>query len=134
MTNYFLPVGTLYIFRLFKLSFVICFFCLGISSCTVSKTGYYFKDIIRDTTIAVIKPTPIDFKIKKGDVISVTVSSLSRQEDEIYNALINTVKVAGSGEAAAGSKIDEDGNIFIHKIGKIKAEGLTKKELKILTY
>ena len=99
-------------------------------SCSVSKPTYYFKDIKRDT---VISNTVFNFealKIKNTDVLNISISSLSKEEDAIFTRQ-ETSSINGSGNsAAAGFPVDNNGNIHLHKLGKVKAAGYTREELK----
>lgn len=94
-------------------------------SCSVSKPTYYFKDIKRDTVINTTQHYEA-LKIKKTDVLSIGISSLSSEED----ALFNKQTQPASSSTIAGYPLDMEGNIHLHKLGKIKAEGLTRNELK----
>jgi polysaccharide export outer membrane protein len=96
------------------------------SSCKVYKPGYYFRDINRDTTISGFKPNNEELKIQKADILTISISSLSNSEDLLFN------KSFTNGEAGknSGFQVSPDGNVYIHKLGKVMAEGLTRKELK----
>lgn len=96
-------------------------------SCTVPRTAGYFKNLTRDTVISTSAVVNEELKIKKGDVLSITVSSLNKIEDDIYNFRA-TPSSAASG---AGYQVDNGGEIYLHNIGKVKAEGLTRKQLKL---
>jgi polysaccharide export outer membrane protein len=64
-------------------------------------------------------------KIAIGDILSVTVSSLNPDEDAVFNAPANNNINPG-----AGYQVGSDGFIRLHRLGLIKAEGVTRKELK----
>jgi polysaccharide export outer membrane protein len=103
----------------------------GFSSCTTTKNSYYFKTIPRDTTInSADKRT--EAKIRKADLLSILISSLNRDEDLTYNA----AAISGSGTGATGAAtnggylVDANGNIQVHRLGQIHAEGMTRRELK----
>jgi polysaccharide biosynthesis/export protein len=98
-------------------------------SCSVSKPTYYFKDIKRDTVINTAGAVKTgELKIKSGDILGVSFSSLSREEDEIFN---KPAVVSLAGSPTLGFPVDKEGNIYLHKLGKVKAEGMTRNELKI---
>ena len=103
-----------------------CFVCM-FSSCLISKPGNYFNSITRDTTINNTTPLPGELKIKTGDILSISISSLSKLEDELFSLKPSTLN-----SVAEGYPVDEEGNIHLHKLGKLKVAGLTRKELKIL--
>jgi polysaccharide export outer membrane protein len=109
---------------------IVAFF----SSCNTTKNSYYFKTIPRDTTFKATVPPPAESKIRKGDLLSINVSSLNKEEDGIYNAA-----AAGSGQLVAGSSgggsssgflVDVFGNIQYHRLGIMKVEGMTRRELR----
>ncbi len=98
-------------------------------SCSVSKPTYYFKDIKRDT---VINNTAFNFeelKIKKTDILNISISSLSKEEDAIFSKQ-EVASGTAVASAVAGFPLDNNGNIHLHKLGKLKAEGMTRSELK----
>lgn len=97
-------------------------------SCTVTRPSYLFKELKRDTVIASARPNE-QLKIKATDILSINISSLSKEEDALFS--LNGIS-SGKDAASPGSgySIDKEGNIHLHKLGKIKAEGLTRSELK----
>jgi polysaccharide export outer membrane protein len=96
------------------------------SSCRTQKAVGYIEDFT-DTSgkVQVKYPEPL---IQKYDVLSIVVYSEALDAgatDRLYN-LANT----GSGPSTAqGFLVDNDGNIQYPRVGKIKAEGLTKPQL-----
>ena len=131
MTNFLKIVGANLLSRLFKLSFFVSFLLICFSSCYISRPGNYFKNITRDTTINLANQDVTELKIKKGDILSISISSLNKNEDEIYNSQVSIASTKSTAGSAGGFLVDEEGNIFIHKLGKVKADGLTRKELKL---
>ena len=97
-------------------------FCL--SSCSSSKNTLYFKGITNDTTLNNVISKDFEPKIQKGDLLGITVSSLSPENTTLYNAPQNA---EGS---ATGFLVDSVGNINFFKLGSIHAAGLTRSELK----
>ncbi len=102
--------------------FSICI-CLSasffFSSCTVTRPTSYFRNLKNDTLITVAPKPSEDLKVKPGDLLSISFSSLSLEEDQIYNK-------AG----AAGYEVSKDGYIYLHRLGKLPVEGLTRKQVK----
>ncbi len=98
--------------------------CL-LASCVPSKSSYYFKTLKKDTTLTGLVDKDLESKIVKGDNLGINVSSLSREEDQVYNsgALVSTITGGGV------FPVDADGNIMVHKLGSVKAAGNTRKEL-----
>ena len=92
-----------------------------LSSCYVAKESRYFKTLSRDTTISAFISPGLDSKIQKGDLLNIHVSSLSATDDPLY--------AAPPAAEQPGYRVDQEGNIYFHRLGKIKAEGATRKEL-----
>ena len=109
--------------------FYTVLFILGVvfllTSCAPTKNSYYFKTLQKDTTISGLVNKDIESKISKGDNLAIVISSLSRDEDLLFNLVTST----GVAANAPGFMVDNDGSVTIHKLGKVKAEGLTRKEL-----
>ncbi len=100
---------------------VISFF----SSCKTQSAFGYVEDLT-DTSgrMQVNYPEPL---IQKSDVLSILVYSDAIDEgktDAMYNAANGSVA-----SATQGYLVDLDGNIQFPRLGKIKAEGLTKPQL-----
>ena len=107
----------------------LAFFC---TSCTSTQKVIYFNNI-KDTTItsANIGLEPV---IQKNDILSITVSSLNPQASLIFNtpniSSANANTSSGATSQASGYLVNADGYIQFPILGNIKAEGLTKLQLK----
>ena len=99
---------------------------LLLTSCTTTKNSYYFKTLQKDTTISGLVSKDLESKISKGDNLSILISSLSREEDLLFNIEIGS---GGTPVNSVGFPVETDGTILMHKLGKVQAEGLTRKEL-----
>lgn len=66
----------------------------------------------------------MDLKIQSNDLLGISISSLSVQEDILFN------KAVTGKENQSGFQVSADGAIYLHKIGKVAVAGLTRKELK----
>jgi len=97
------------------------------SSCLISKPGNYFKNITRDTIISNTSNIPAELQIKTKDILSISISSINKLEDELYNSASSL----GMG-TVAGYQVTQEGYVHIHKLGKIKVAGLTRKQLKAM--
>lgn len=93
-------------------------------SCTTTKHTIYFEDLPKDTVLNNMVSKDFEPKILKGDLLGITVGSLSPENTTLYNVPQNAI-----GEKQ-GYLVDETGNIPFVKLGNIQAEGLTRKELK----
>ena len=97
-----------------------------LTSCRTQKAFGYLEDFT-DTSgrVQVNYPEPV---IQKGDVLSIVVYSEALdagQTDRLYN-LAN----AGTGGATTqGFLVDNDGNLQYPRVGKLKADGVTKPQL-----
>ena len=98
---------------------------LVMASCSVPKTAYYFKNLQQDTSINTMGRGE-DIKIQKNDILLINYSSLNPEEDAKYNAPAAVTSMPGT----SGYLVDGNGNIQLHKLGIIKAEGLTRGQLK----
>jgi polysaccharide export outer membrane protein len=112
------------------------------SSCIGSKPVAYFTQGSIDTSKIQNIDVP-DQVIQKGDLLSITIFSDNPGATAIYNqaggasspapssvGVSRSVSPAQAGGASgAGYLVDNRGNIRLHAIGEIKAEGLTKDQL-----
>jgi polysaccharide biosynthesis/export protein len=105
------------------------FALLIFSSCTTPKNAYYFKNLPRDTSINTTVNRQVESVIRKSDQLAITISSLNPEEDKVYNAA--SLSLGSSATVNAnGYLVDMNGNIQLHRLGNIHAEGLTRRELK----
>jgi len=95
-------------------------------SCGSTKNVVYFPSV-KDGSIATTTPFP-ESVIQKNDILSITVSSLNPEASAIFNS------PGASGPAASGTPagylVNSEGNIQFPVLGTMKAEGLTKYQLK----
>ena len=104
---------------------VILLFLIFFSSCTSTKQTIYFKDIQKDTTLSNLVSKNFEPKIQTGDLLSITVASLSPENTVLYNAPQNAQGTS------TGYLVDENGNIQFIKLGTLHVAGMTRKELKM---
>ncbi len=95
-----------------------------LGSCKVYKPAYYFKEMTKDTTITGFVNDNMELKIRQNDLLTISISSLNPLEDGLFN------KAPSGVEGKVGFQVTPDGNIYLHKLGKIAVAGLTRKELK----
>ncbi|MEO6405710.1 MAG: polysaccharide biosynthesis/export family protein [Ferruginibacter sp.] len=93
------------------------------SSCRVTKPSHYFETLTKDTTISGFVTNDFESKIRKGDMLTINVTSLSIEEDVMFN------KGAAAAGTAAGYLVRPDGTVLLHRLGYVPVEGLTRKEL-----
>lgn len=104
--------------------FILVLTLLTTASCVSTKKVKYFPDQ-KDGIIPTTNPFP-ESVIQKSDILSINVSSLNPEATSIFNP--------NSGPAAAGAPagylVNSEGLIQFPVLGNIKAEGLTKNQLK----
>jgi polysaccharide export outer membrane protein len=103
----------------------VFFFTVLLSSCRISKENVYFKTLQKDTTINKLVSKDFESKIQVADQLSIVATSLSTDEDNQFNKAAAT----SSSPAQSGFKVYEDGTVLLHRLGKVKAAGLTRKDL-----
>lgn len=100
------------------------------SACTVTKPPEYFRTLNKDTTLTNFVSNDFESKIIKGDRLAITASSSSPLEDALFNGSSGMAGAgSGAGTASGGYTVQPDGTVFLHRIGKISAEGYTRREL-----
>ena len=110
-----------------------CFIVIGsLFSCgTISKDISCFKTLKSDTTIAKYVTDNFDSKIQQSDVLGITISSLNKELDNQFNAIIPSGSSnTGTGLSELGYSVDVNGFINLHYLGLVKVVGLTRNELK----
>ena len=112
-------------------SFLIFGFVISFTSCYNVKPIAYFKTLPKDTTINSFVSKKFETKIRKEDILGITVSSLNNELDLQFNGSSNASSNAADNvtQNATGYLVDENGQISVHFLGKLKVEGLTKKQL-----
>ncbi|HUZ60303.1 MAG TPA: polysaccharide biosynthesis/export family protein [Hanamia sp.] len=107
------------------------FLIILLSSCSSTKNYTYFQDIPNDTTLTNLVSKNFEPKIQKGDLLGITVASLSPENTLIYNAPqdLQAASQGAQGQAPA-YLVDENGNIQFIKLGTLHVAGMTRKQLK----
>jgi polysaccharide biosynthesis/export protein len=110
-----------------NIAFCVCLL-LVFSSCKTSKQFAYFKNLQnKDTTIAGFTANNYESTIKSGDKLAITLSSLNKEEDVLFNTTIPSSGAGGT--SVSGFLVAADGNILLHRLGNIQASGLTRRAL-----
>ena len=100
-------------------------------SCTISKPATYFTALAKDTTISYYKPDENTDKITLTDRLSITVSSMNSEMDLKFNELSKYALVENEAlQPTRGIGLNKNGQLYLHNIGWVRAEGLTRAELK----
>jgi polysaccharide biosynthesis/export protein len=101
------------------------------AGCVDTKKATYFNDLA-STTITTNTPVP-ETIIRKNDLLNINVSSLDAQASAIFNApnlLPAAINNGSSASEILGYLVGNDGTIQFPILGNVKAEGLTKDQLK----
>ncbi|HRO16588.1 MAG TPA: polysaccharide biosynthesis/export family protein [Ferruginibacter sp.] len=102
---------------------------LSTTACRTPKQLTSFSQVQNDTTISKYVSENLETKIRKGDNLGISINSLSMEENARFNSNI----IKGIGEDAnvvvPGYQVSVDGTIKMYRLGEIKVEGYTRKEL-----
>ena len=104
---------------------------LTVSSCGNPKNVTYFPGV-KDGSIQSNTPFP-ESVIQKNDILGIAVSSLNPEASAIFNPGSSSGSGGAAGAAVTppvGFLVNSEGYIQFPIIGSIKAEGLTKNQLK----
>ena len=112
--------------------------CLLMSSCISTRKITYFQPVSQelDEAISKIEETYTP-RIKEGDILSITVSSLNKEANEMFNPVtqILNYQTQTVGTIAPnpilGYTVDAAGNISLPMLGNVQVKGLTSKELSV---
>ena len=109
--------------------FIPAAFLLVMASCKTTKQSQYFKTLqTKDTTLTGFVNIYGELKIVKGDRLAITASSISTQEDALFNGNLNSGVNTGGTTILGGYFVEPDGTVFLHRVGRIMAEGFTRRE------
>lgn len=93
------------------------------ASCGIQKKLVYFQNLPNDTTLTNLVTKPEEPEIVPGDLLDIKVAGLDQANTAIYNAPTNTV------DDEDGHLVNDDGTIEFIKLGRVKAAGLTKRQM-----
>ena len=96
-----------------------------LSSCTQTKNSVYFKTIKKDTAISGFVAGDFEARIRKGDNLGITITSLNPEENNKFNSAGLIVTEKGTIPAYM---VQPDGTIKLYRFGNVKVEGLTRRE------
>ena len=115
--------STLILYTILVLGILLC-------SCTNMKKVTYLNGIgDREFNNTLDNLEPV---IEKNDLLSITVSSPNATATQPFNTAVavSTQQISYASTQASGYLVDQDGYIDLPMLGRVKAVGLTKKELK----
>lgn len=117
-----------------KLQFVILvtLIIVQLSACVSTEKATYFSNVT-NSSIQIEKEKELEPIIQRNDILSIYISSLSPEASAVFNTTntqaTSTSTTTGS-TSAGGYLVNTEGTIQLPILGNIKAEGLTKKQLK----
>jgi len=112
----------------FKKCFYLFVAVLSLTSCTNLKKAIYFDNISNSqfkSNFENLEPV-----LRENDLLSISVSSLNPDATQIFNPVNSSETVKNNDNRAPEYLIDEAGNIRFPFLGKIKAAGKTKQDLR----
>lgn len=118
-----------------------CLACFLLSGCLSTKDITYFQPKNTEWDAVATKILPYTMPvIKPGDVLSITIGALDKDDREIFNPIPNlaTYQSYTTGfvvlQPIKGFTVDSLGYILFPQVGKIKVAGLTAKEVELILY
>lgn len=109
----------------------VCSAIILFSSCaTLTKPTSYFRDVTADSMTVALSVSENPVLMVPGDQLSISISSLNKEEDNIFNGAALPIQLSGDRANFPGYTVDKEGFILVHKLGKVKAAGLTRQQLK----
>jgi len=116
----------------------MCIACCLFCCCRSTKSISYFQPLSPQMDRMAMKTeaayTPI---LKPGDILSITVNGLDKDDREIFNSppVVSSQHMQASGfvmlHTINGFTVDSEGYIVLPQLGRIEVAGLTTKEVEI---
>ena len=107
---------------------IILILSLQLASCVSTKKTAYFN-AIKQSEIASSK-FDNEIVIQKNDLLDIKITSLNIEASKVFNSTSSSELNSASLIGTIGHQVDKNGYIRFPYIGDIKAEGLSKNELK----
>lgn len=114
----------------FNSYFFVLLGAIIMSSCASRKDVVYFQDVSNFETQ--VNTNTFVSKFKVDDLVSINVSSLNPEASTPFNLTGGTTEVSSAIGERVDYLVDEAGEIDFPVIGKLKIEGLSPEELRIL--
>ena len=113
--------------RYIKLYFFVFFLLFVFSSCI---TNWDLEYIQSNEEAYTVEQNKKDYRLQKGDLISVQISTTTEQQHDFFNKEnTSNSQLMLENPYLYGYLIKEDGNLDLPSFGIIKAEGFTLREL-----
>lgn len=111
--------------RLLKRAFVLIAIVAFLASCASRKKIVYFNDIDKISRIdSVTNFQPVT--IQPGDILLVTISTIDREISQLFNP---TAVATNGNPIAPGYLVDQNGEIELPMVGKVKVSGKTTAQI-----
>ena len=118
--------------KLFYSIFLLSQILLLGTSCVNTKSTTYFNN--GKDTIIYQRVHESEALIQKKDILSISITSLNQEASIVFNTTnsfaISSSSVSGINTQSSGYLVDANGYIQLPILGSIKADNLTKKQLK----
>lgn len=114
-----------------RITLLLCSLLIGITSCTSSKNIPYLDEIKDGSYKPAVEQT--EAPIKNNDILSIYISSLDAEASAIFNntnTLGKSTTATGTNTQLGGYLVDPEGFIQLPVLGKMKAAGIPKSQLK----
>jgi polysaccharide biosynthesis/export protein len=99
-----------------------------LTSCVDTRKVAYFSDL-KDSTLIASKDGLVPI-IQRKDLLSISVSSLSKDAASVFNAPnLPSFSASGNASQTAGYLVSQEGTVKFPILGDIPAAGLTQKQL-----
>ena len=116
------------------LNYLIIFSLIAFTSCRSSKDFIFLRDAANGEIIKSIPEQTFDHNLKNGDILYVSIKSMNPEVNMLFNPESHMETSMGgndymkytnpSGAYLYGFEIDDDGNIKLPMLGKIKVSGI----------
>ena len=127
---FFINFATYKIIYIMRKYLQIILFGLLMVSCGTPKDIAYFQDRQPGTSAPAIIRNSTPFKVRPGDRVSIFVKSRNEKLSQQFNMYSgNSMSNMGLGNGQSGYLVDEKGEIDFPVLGKLKLEGLDRKEI-----
>lgn len=119
-------------------SLLLVVLALGLFSCRSSKELIYMRDVDTNRMIASLADTLTEYVIKPGDILYVSIKSMSPEVNALFNPESNMETssynsfqkyTTPSGAYLYGFEVDENGNLTLPILGDIPVAGYPQSQI-----
>lgn len=106
---------------------IITIVAFSFASCQPAKQLHYFNTLQQDSVLQSYVSPGMETKIRVGDNLGISINSLSQEENLKFNPTI--ISNTDGSVPTSSYIVSKEGTIKLHRLGEIKVEGMTRKEL-----